>query len=141
VLTSLLTLYAMAKVWVLAFWRPADQLPAEDPDAGSGRPDDDDDEGRWPVLIGAGPPRAGGAPGYSGELLGTPSRRDGGRSRVALPALMTGATVALVAVGLALTVVAGPLYALTDRTAGDLLDRTPYVSAVFGQTVDSRVAR
>ena len=28
VLTSLLTLYAMAKVWVLAFWRPADQLPA-----------------------------------------------------------------------------------------------------------------
>ena len=31
VLTSLLTLYAMAKVWVLAFWRPADQLPAPAP--------------------------------------------------------------------------------------------------------------
>ena len=31
VLTSLLTLYVMAKVWVLAFWRPADQLPGEEP--------------------------------------------------------------------------------------------------------------
>ena len=33
VLTSLLTLYAVTKVWVLAFWRPADQIPVpEEPD-------------------------------------------------------------------------------------------------------------
>jgi multicomponent Na+:H+ antiporter subunit D len=140
VLTSLLTLYAMAKVWVLAFWRPVEQLPAEDPDdAEAHRPDDD--EGRYPVLIGAGPPRGGrGAPAYSGELLGAPSRAGRG-SRVPLPALMTGATVALVTLGVALTVLAGPLYTLTDRAAGDLLARTPYVSAVFGQAVDTRVAR
>ncbi|HEY2192169.1 MAG TPA: Na+/H+ antiporter subunit D [Actinomycetospora sp.] len=140
VLTSLLTLYAMAKVWVLAFWRPADQLPVEDPDdAGAHRSDDDE---RYPVLIGAGPSRGGsGAPAYSGELLGTPSRSGQGWVRVPLPALMTGATVALVTVGVALTVAAGPLYTLTDRAAADLTARTPYVSAVFGQAVDTRVAR
>jgi multicomponent Na+:H+ antiporter subunit D len=135
VLTSLLTLYAMAKVWVLAFWRPADQLPAA--------ADDHDDDRRYPVLIGAGPPRDGaGAPAYSGELLGAASSpRADGRERVALPALMTGATVALVTVGVALSVVAGPLYALTGSAAADLTARTPYVSAVFAQTVDTRVAR
>lgn len=144
VLTSLLTLYAMAKVWVLAFWRPVDQLPAEDPDDAEAHASDDDE--RHPVLIGAGPSRGGsGAPSYSGELLGTPARsgqgKGQGRVRVALPALMTGATVALVTVGVAVTVAAGPLYALTDRAAADLTARTPYVSAVFGQAVDTRVAR
>jgi multicomponent Na+:H+ antiporter subunit D len=135
VLTSLLTLYAMAKVWVLAFWRPVDQLPAA--------ADEHDDDRRYPVLIGAGPPRDGaGATAYSGELLGAASSpRADGRERVALPALMTGATVALVTVGVALSVVAGPLYALTDSAAADLTARTPYVSAVFAQTVDTRVAR
>ncbi len=137
VLTSLLTLYAMAKVWVLAFWRPADQLPAGVDDAAG------DDDGRYPALIGAGPPRDGrGVPAYSGELLGAPSSaRSDGRARVALPALMTGATVALVAVGVALSVVAGPLYALADAAGADLTARTPYVSAVFSQSVDTRVAR
>jgi multicomponent Na+:H+ antiporter subunit D len=148
VLTSLLTLYVMAKVWVLAFWRPADQLPVatEAGHEASGSDDeagDEVDDRRYPALIGAGPPRDGrGAPAYSGELLGTPSSsRADGRERVALPALMTGATVALVTVGLALTVLAGPLYALTDAAAVDLTARTPYISAVFAQSVDTRVAR
>jgi multicomponent Na+:H+ antiporter subunit D len=142
VLTSLLTLYAMAKVWVLAFWRPADQLPAPSPDEEADDQARDDDR-RYPVLIGAGPPRDGRtAPAYSGELLGAPSSsRADGQERVALPALMTGATVALVTVGLALTVVAGPLYALADSAAVDLTARTPYISAVFAQSVDHRVAR
>ena len=141
VLTSLLTLYAMAKVWVLAFWRPADQLPAPAADDEGGDADRDDDR-RYPVLIGAGPPRDGrGAPAYSGELLGTPSSRADGRRRVALPPLMTGATVALVTAGLAVTVVAGPLYALADSAATDLVARTPYISAVFAQSTDDRVAR
>ncbi len=60
---------------------------------------------------------------------------------MALPALMTGATVALVTVGVALTVVAGPLYTLADSAAADLTARTPYISAVFAQSVDTRVAR
>ena len=54
---------------------------------------------------------------------------------------MTGATVALVAAGLAVTVVAGPLYALADSAATDLVARTPYISAVFAQSTDDRVAR
>jgi multicomponent Na+:H+ antiporter subunit D len=54
---------------------------------------------------------------------------------------MAGATGALVALGLLLTVVAGPLYAIADQAADDLVARTPYVQAVFAQTVDDRVAR
>jgi multicomponent Na+:H+ antiporter subunit D len=82
VLTSLLTLYAIGRVWNLAFWRA--------PSTGDA----------------VSPPR--------------PS-----------PRLMVAATAALVAVGAALTLVAGPLYDITDAAAGDLLDRFPYVRAVL----------
>ncbi|NJP31698.1 Na+/H+ antiporter subunit D [Micromonospora thermarum] len=54
---------------------------------------------------------------------------------VRLPTLMTGATVALVALGLTLTVVAGPLFDVTADAATDLLARTPYVRAVFPEGV------
>src|SRR5690606_30100560 len=64
-LTSLLTLYAIGRVWNLAFWRS--------------------------------PP----------ELTDELDRR---RS----PRLMVGATAALVAAGAALTLIAGPLYDITD---------------------------
>ncbi|PZF99439.1 Na+/H+ antiporter subunit D [Micromonospora deserti] len=50
---------------------------------------------------------------------------------VRLPALMVGATVALVALGLVLTVVAGPLFEVTADAAADLRQRTPYVRAVL----------
>jgi multicomponent Na+:H+ antiporter subunit D len=48
---------------------------------------------------------------------------------------MLGATVGLVAVSLLLTVVAGPLFAFTDRAAEDLLERSPYISAVLPEEV------
>jgi multicomponent Na+:H+ antiporter subunit D len=143
VLTSLLTLYAMAKVWVLAFWRPRDQLPVEHPEDAEVNDLDvaDDPDRRYPVMIGAGRGRTG-AESYSGALLGAPSAvADREREVVALPRAMTAATGALVAVGLALTVFAGPLYSLTDRAAADLTARTPYVQAVFTQAVDDRVVR
>ncbi|MEU8659020.1 Na+/H+ antiporter subunit D [Actinoplanes philippinensis] len=79
-LTSLLTLYALARVWNLAFWRS----PAT-PDA---------------------------APLRSPRLMVTP-------------------TAALVVAGVMITLVAGPLYSLTDTVAEDLLARTPYVEAVL----------
>lgn len=47
-----------------------------------------------------------------------------------LPTSMTGATIGLVVFGLAFTVLAGPLFGLTDRAAGELIARTPYVEAV-----------
>lgn len=181
VLTSLLTLYAVTKVWVLAFWRPAEQVPVSE------EPDQDEDEEADEVegadlpegrdratggLPGAPTPRSGvltqvrpgtartiagadgntgaevdwpvarltagdGAPPLSGRLLGAPGDRVSSR----LPRVMAGATGALVALGLSLTVVAGPLYAVADQAAVDLVARTPYIDAVFAQTVDDRVAR
>ncbi|MEU4337451.1 Na+/H+ antiporter subunit D [Micromonospora lupini] len=50
---------------------------------------------------------------------------------VRLPTLMVGATAALVAFGLTLTVLAGPLFDVTADAATDLLSRTPYVRAVL----------
>ncbi|MFE9203069.1 Na+/H+ antiporter subunit D [Micromonospora sp. NPDC007230] len=50
---------------------------------------------------------------------------------VRLPALMVGATAALVALGVALTLAAGPLFRVTADAAGDLRQRTPYVRAVL----------
>ncbi|SEU35632.1 multicomponent Na+:H+ antiporter subunit D [Nonomuraea wenchangensis] len=90
-LTSLLTLYAVARVWNLAFWR-APRAEREGGDGGDG----------------------------------------GGRSSVVtLPSLMVTSTAALVVLGVGLTAVAGPLFDLSGAIAGDLLDRVPYVRAVF----------
>ena len=55
----------------------------------------------------------------------TPGRR--------LPALMLGSTAALTAMSLAVALFAGPLYALTERAAGDLVDGDTYVQAVLGR--------
>ncbi len=49
------------------------------------------------------------------------------------PALMIGATGALVMCSLAVAVFAGPIYALSERTAQDLLDPSSYVQAVLGR--------
>ncbi|PVZ10110.1 Na+/H+ antiporter subunit D [Actinomycetospora cinnamomea] len=187
VLTSLLTLYAVTKVWVLAFWRPAEQVPvaetpeSEQEDESPVDPDEEDerdaahpeDAGEARAgLPGAPSPRGGamtavrpgtartlagqdantgaevdwpvarlapadGAPALSGRFLGAP----GGQVSPRLPRVMAAATGALVAVGVALTVVAGPLYAVADQAADDLVARTPYIQAVFAQTVDNRVSR
>ncbi|MFF5171092.1 Na+/H+ antiporter subunit D [Micromonospora sp. NPDC000089] len=50
---------------------------------------------------------------------------------VRLPTLMVGATAALVVLGLALTLAAGPLFRVTADAAADLRQRTPYVRAVY----------
>ncbi|MCP2266159.1 Na+/H+ antiporter subunit D [Promicromonospora thailandica] len=48
-----------------------------------------------------------------------------------LPGGMVGPTAALVAVGVSLTVLAGPLYEYADRAAGMVMDGSTYVDAVF----------
>ncbi|NBE82030.1 Na+/H+ antiporter subunit D [Micromonospora rubida] len=50
---------------------------------------------------------------------------------VRLPALMVGATAALVVLGLVFTVAAGPLFGVSTDAATDLRARTPYVRAVL----------
>ena len=80
---------------------------------------------------------ADGTPALSGRFLGAA----GDTVSSHLPRVMTGATAALVVLGLSLTVAAGPLYAVADQASDDLVARTPYIQAVFAQTVDDRVAR
>jgi multicomponent Na+:H+ antiporter subunit D len=87
VVTSLLTLYAIGRVWNLAFWR----MPRAETRAV--------DDAVPPVRV--------------------------------LPRLMVGSTLALVVLGTGLTVVSGPLFDVTTRAAAELLDREPYVHAVF----------
>ncbi|MGH9250301.1 MAG: Na+/H+ antiporter subunit D, partial [Acidimicrobiales bacterium] len=92
VVTSLLTLYAIAKAWNLAFWRAA---PVE-------------------VL----------------EPAGRVATREAA-TPVALPAAMVAPAAGLVLVGVALSVVAGPLFGVADRAAADLQERSPYVDSVL----------
>jgi multicomponent Na+:H+ antiporter subunit D len=108
VLTSLLTLYAVGKAWSRVFWRaPRVAMPG---------------------TVATGPPDVPSAAvgEVPGETLGGRQIRRGG----AMPRLMTGATAALVVLGLSFTVVAGPLTDLTDRAAVELRDRDRYVEAV-----------
>ena len=107
VVTSLLTLLAVARVWNRAFWRePSD---AEHPD---------------PVLLADPEPRPG-----AGGVMVKPRA-------VLLPRTMVGSTLGLVVLGVALTVFAGPLFALSDQAAQDMLDRSAYVQAVLGEDTD-----
>ena len=158
VVTSLLTLVAISRVWSRAFWRPPAQSPAEE-DSGAAAAAAGPEDGPAP----AGDGGDGGDGGADGGRSGTatlvtarqaawarhtavatdadptvaPSpdgrREDGASRRVLrpLPGVMVGATSAMVVVTVALTVLAGPLYAITDQAADDLLDRAPYIAAVL----------
>lgn len=105
VVTSLLTLYVIARVWTKAFWRvradaPEGHLSAAAPavlldDAEDIEFADRDNVGRMPI----------------GMLL---------------------PTAGLIVVGLVLAVMAGPIFAYSDRAASQVLDRDQYISAVLG---------
>ncbi|MFJ1459494.1 Na+/H+ antiporter subunit D [Nocardia wallacei] len=109
ILTSLLTLYAMARVWSKAFWRPRVQAPEGDlaDAAPSGLIDESTD-------------------------VQFDDRVDPGR----MPRLMLAPTVALLAVGLSLTAFAGPVLGIAARAADELNDRGRYLETVLG-TPDS----
>ncbi|TCP55344.1 multisubunit sodium/proton antiporter MrpD subunit [Tamaricihabitans halophyticus] len=96
ILTSLLTLYAVGRVWVVSFWGEP-STPHPDPD-----PTDE-------------------------LIVGT---RVTSRS-------MTTATGGLVAAGLLIIFVAGPLSGISERAATDLLDPSSYREVVLG---DSAIA-
>ncbi|GGL94381.1 Na+/H+ antiporter subunit D [Streptomyces fumigatiscleroticus] len=136
-LTSLLTLYALVKVWNQAFWRTPSPDLAQ---AGMVESDDPDDDGPRPGE----PPDHGSSDGHG--LTGEEDEYlPAGRSDTAslsgrsitistrLPGPMVAATLAMVALGLSYTVLAGPLVGLADRAAAELLDRSPYIEAVLGR--------
>ena len=114
IVTSLLTLYALAKVWSQAFWRPIAETPAPAEVAAtlaSGSVDVPDDVDP--------------ATARTAVLTDEPST-----SR-AMPPLMLAATATMTAVGLVITLAAGPLFAYTQRAAADLKQRTPYITSVL----------
>ncbi|MBB2989355.1 multicomponent Na+:H+ antiporter subunit D [Mycolicibacterium iranicum] len=108
VVTSLLTLYVVARVWTKAFWRsrtdaPEGHLSGPAPTALLDNTDDSMD-------------------------IELQDRDDVGR----MPVGMLAPTGALIVVGLLLTVLAGPIFAYSDRAAGEVIDRGQYISAVLG---------
>jgi multicomponent Na+:H+ antiporter subunit D len=107
VVTSLLTLYVMARVWTKAFWRER----ADAPEGG---------------LADAAPSSL---IDFSEEDVAYADRDDVGR----MPVGMLVPTAALIAVGLALTVFAGPIFAFSERAAAEVTDRGQYVAAVLDQ--------
>ncbi len=141
-LTSLLTLYAVAKTWALAFWRSPEQAHEmarllSDPEA------DDVTDAAPPMVAHRGHVHVG-AVAFGRDDV-TAARdvhdRDSGERDLhqllragslpdRLPWLMTWPTAGLIVVSLSLTVLAGPLYTYTDRAAADLMSRTPYLTAV-----------
>ncbi|WP_068117534.1 Na+/H+ antiporter subunit D, partial [Nocardioides massiliensis] len=141
--TSLLTLYAVAKTWNLAFWRTPQQAHemavamAELEQTRSGM------VGEQSLMRHRGHVHAGtqlvdeetlrqarealleeGSDEDLHELL------EQRKLETTLPKTMVGSTAGLVAVSVALTLVAGPLYGYTDRAADNLQQREVYVDAV-----------
>jgi multicomponent Na+:H+ antiporter subunit D len=107
--TSLLTLLAVARVWNRAFWRRAED--AEEPD---------------PILLIAADGGASPAPVKAGPVVRGDSEL--------LPRTMVYSTGALVLLGVSLTIFAGPLFDLADQSAQQMMERTPYIEAVLGGT-------
>jgi len=105
VLTSLLTLYVVARVWTKAFWRAREDAP----------------EGH---LSAASPAALLDEP----EDIKFVDRDHVGR----MPFGMVAPTGALIAVGLALTIFAGPVFAYSERAAAEVIDRGQYITAVVG---------
>jgi len=105
VLTSLLTLYVVSRVWTLAFWRPRADAPE---DLASAAPSALLDDTRDIAVL---------------------EREDVGR----MPVGMLAPTGGLIAVGLVLTVAAGPIISYTDRAAAEVMDRDRYISAVLSE--------
>jgi multicomponent Na+:H+ antiporter subunit D len=149
VVTSLLTLVAISRVWSRAFWRPATQPPREDtnlaaaadagPELTAGPADDQDleghearDDGRASARRAAWERHTAVATATTPATDGLGSASDLERPLRPLPRVMVGATTAMVVVTVALTALAGPLYGITDRASEDLLDRVPYLTSVFG---------
>ncbi|WBU39289.1 Na+/H+ antiporter subunit D [Homoserinibacter sp. YIM 151385] len=122
-LVSLLTLYALIRVWSLAFWRSAREV-AEQHDADAAAAGED------PVRSGHEPERlaapdallAGGTAPVTAAVQVQEAKTT--------PRLMIGATAGMVLVSLVLTVAAGPLYELAAR-AGESLESASYIASVF----------
>jgi multicomponent Na+:H+ antiporter subunit D len=140
-LTSLLTLYAVAKAWNLAFWRTPEQAH----ETAQHLSDTDRRHRVGQTVPHRGHVHVGVHTFGHRDLVDARSIVDeeddsnqdlhqlieAGAVPSRLPRTMVGATAALVVLSLGLTVVAGPVFGYTNRAAHDLLDQGRYVSAVL----------
>lgn len=115
--TSLLTLYAIIRVWGRAFWRPTPEVSGLDGD------------------LDALETESGRSLTVRRRVQREAQRRATSQKVARLPIGMVGATTAVVAIGLLLTVAAGPIYGFAERAAVGLSDRSIYVDAVLNSGV------
>lgn len=123
VVTSLLTLYAVAKTWSYAFWRPRAEEGAEHT---LEMPMLTPSFGRLSDAIGA---------VVAHERPATPIAPPPAAPQVErpMPPLMLGAATAVVVFSLGLSLFAGPLFTYTDAAARQMITRDGYVKAVLPQ--------
>ncbi|MDN5717156.1 MAG: Na+/H+ antiporter subunit D [Janibacter sp.] len=125
VLTSLLTLYAVAKTWGFAFWRPrADQETDQTFEIPTLTPN----FGRLSDAIGAVVAQQRPATPIAPPAAARPVER-------AMPPLMLGAATTVVIFSIGLSLVAGPLFTYTDAAARQMITRDAYIKAVLPQEV------
>ena len=105
VATSLLTLYALMRVWNMAFWRSDEEL------------------------------EQGYSSRYINTLVENPDAAQSVQVKEPTPRLMVSATAGMVAVTLALTIFAGNLFAFGDRTAAEISDRDGVIAQVLPDQV------
>ena len=139
-LTSLLTLYAVAKTWNLAFWRTpeeAHEMARDLSDLDRRSPSREVVRHRDHVHVGTTTFATREQAEARSILDEGDSNRDlyqlseEGRLTTRLPRTMVVATGSLVVLSLGLTIVAGALFGYTDRAARDVLDRARYVTSVL----------
>ncbi|MRK00493.1 Na+/H+ antiporter subunit D [Aeromicrobium sp. S22] len=144
VVTSLLTLYAVAKTWAIAFWRTPEQahetaqaLPSPGEEADALHP-------TVTMVRHRGHVHSGGTAYATSDLEEARQVRDedapdrdlyqllrDGALPERLPRSMVLPTAALIGFSVVFTLVAGPMFGYTDRAATDLMQRTPYLEAVL----------
>ena len=138
VVTSLLTLYALMRVWDAAFWRPK---PAAEPAAPHAAVAEAHETLRAPEPAPVTISETDGSVLAGGSVTVTDAASAGGASRpsadtgekVRLPRMMVAVTTVAVLGSVALTVVAGPLYGYATRAAQSLESPVQYVQAVLGE--------
>lgn len=144
VVTSLLTLYAVAKTWSVVFWRTPEEahqalvdLNALDAQPSLARRNRSTEhrghlhtpQGVVPAATIAEAQRVTDADVDERDFH---QLIEAGEDTRHLPISMVGPASALVAVTVALTLLAGPLFAYSDRAGADLIDGRPYLEAVLG---------
>lgn len=129
--TSLLTLYAIVRIWGRAFWRPTPPPEATDTGLAAARAEAGELDLSRPHDIAVTEPVEQTPEGVPTVAVATPLRTHIRPGR--LPRGMVWSTAVIVACGVALTVVGGPFYAYTQRAATDIVSTEPYVDSVLGQ--------